>query len=80
MSKMVQQKQREAAEAEKAQVAAWMRWQETDSAEDQAAWERAVTAQRKAEEAVDRAEMQSDWREDRQANWWDAAWSNARAA
>ena len=80
MATQVQKAQAAARSAERRQYAAWQRWQEADSAEDRQAWERAVDEQRAAEAAVDRAEVQQDANEDRQSDWWDAAWSNARAA
>lgn len=87
---MVRNAQSAADQARKAQVAAWQRWQASDSAEDMAAWAAAVDAQRKAEDAVetakDRAEAWADRREawmesqrDRQSDWWVAAKQNARA-
>jgi len=68
--------------ARREQRSAWERWQNSDSAEDMAAWERAVEAQKRAEDqAADAADRWEAWeadRENRQANWWDAAKWNAR--
>ena len=61
--------------ARRAQEAAWRRWQQSDSAEDQAAWEAAAEAQWAAE---DRWEAEEASRENQQADWWDAAMANAR--
>lgn len=83
--------QKAVAAATRRQEAAWVRWQASDSAADMAAWSKAVDEQRAVEEraadAADRAEAVSDRRgamaandADRQADWWDAAMSNARCA
>lgn len=85
----VQRVEAQAAAAQEAQVAAWRRWQNDEARQNE--WEAAVDRQRAAEAAVeaarDRAEAWADRREawneqqrDRQADWWVAAWANARAA
>ena len=83
MAQSVEASKRAAQQAQRAQVAAWSRWQETDTVEDMAAWSRAVDAQRVAEEAA--ADAADRWEateasRDTQADWWVAAMSNARAA
>ena len=80
MQQAVKNAQRKAEAARKAQVAAWECWDASQSAEDKAVWMAAADAQDRAEAAVDRAEVWADANEDRQADWWVAAMSNARCA
>lgn len=84
MANPVQQAKRKAEQARARQSAAWAVWNDNPSAENMAAWDRAVAEMRAAENAVeDAADRWEAWeaaREDQQADWWVAARCNARAA
>jgi hypothetical protein len=80
MATQVQKAQAAARKARTAEQAAWKVWFASQADADQQAWFAAADAAKSAEDAVDTAEVWQDRAADEQADWWDAAISNARWA